>query len=824
MKLSLIRFYQKTDNYRWIIIAAAIVLFLISLLLVQKLDWEENILELLPEGDSEIEEARRIMDQFNPMDAMFIDVGFHPDSAGSEAELTGAADSLYRLLAASDYFSRITYRWTYNDLLATVNTLNRYRPALFSKRDSAIAAEKTTAAAIESRFAEFKQKLAESPAPFLSRQFRQDPLDFNALAMRRLNAMQSRQGNIQIHEGRLFTKNKRHILIIAYPQFSSADSRRSAALVYFMNQSIQKMQNAAGEKISVAYISGHRFSVENARRIKGDIQLTVTVSLIAISILSLLVYSRPLLMLLTLLPALFGTMLALALSRFFIPNISAIIIGSGAMLIGIAVDYGIHFLYHLDQAGKDETKAAIMSRITRPLILGAATTLLAFLTLQLSIMPAYQQLGKFVALGIGSALLFVIFVLPHLSSMRRKILTRKPILNLSGFYTSFFAMIRNNRIAVFTVIVLISALSFAGLFHLRIEGDIQKLNAVSGRIQQDWTRLLDVFGDAMSSTSVTVESENLQQALQKDEMLDSLLQQARHKGMISSFTSLAPILPSIEKQKRNINRWQRFFDEQKIDMIRDNLRRPAAKHEIRFEIFKPFLESLETKPEILTAEAIEGTILKDVLQSQLAMSDTSVTLLTMIKIGNGAKFEQLKKYLKNAMPDISVYNGQHFVSRMVLVIFQELKRIAIIALIVIFTILLIYKRRLFPTLMIMLPLIISLFWTFGIMGWLGIKINIINSLVSVFIFGLVVDYCIFLVSGFSLGGKERERYLLRSGSAITISALTTMFGLGALILARHPALFSLGVTALLGIAGGLMAVLLIIPASYLSRRDESEKK
>jgi predicted RND superfamily exporter protein len=95
------------------------------------------------------------------------------------------------------------------------------------------------------------------------------------------------------------------------------------------------------------------------------------------------------------------------------------------------------------------------------------------------------------------------------------------------------------------------------------------------------------------------------------------------------------------------------------------------------------------------------------------------------------------------------------------------------------------------------------------LGWLGIKINIINSIISVFIFGLVIDYSIFLVSSLK---QNQLNFTHTSGGAILISALTTMIGLGALVFAGHPALYSLGLTALIGIGSGLIVVIFFVPA------------
>ncbi|MBC8478205.1 MMPL family transporter [bacterium] len=81
----------------------------------------------------------------------------------------------------------------------------------------------------------------------------------------------------------------------------------------------------------------------------------------------------------------------------------------------------------------------------------------------------------------------------------------------------------------------------------------------------------------------------------------------------------------------------------------------------------------------------------------------------------------------------------------------------------------------------------------------------------VLIFGLVVDYCLFLSAAISQSHPEDEQSVFRTMSAVLVSALTTLAGMGALALAGHPGLHALGLTALIGIATGLILVMLMIP-------------
>jgi predicted exporter len=57
---------------------------------------------------------------------------------------------------------------------------------------------------------------------------------------------------------------------------------------------------------------------------------------------------------------------------------------------------------------------------------------------------------------------------------------------------------------------------------------------------------------------------------------------------------------------------------------------------------------------------------------------------------------------------------------------------------------------------------------------------------------------------------------LKTGTrtAVTLSAVTTLIGTGALLLARHPVLFSIGVTMTTGVFGGYVSSMLVVPSLY----------
>lgn len=124
-----------------------------------------------------------------------------------------------------------------------------------------------------------------------------------------------------------------------------------------------------------------------------------------------------------------------------------------------------------------------------------------------------------------------------------------------------------------------------------------------------------------------------------------------------------------------------------------------------------------------------------------------------------------------------------------------------------------------PVMVIGIPLLISLMWTFGITYYhLGV-LNTMTSVLFVILFGLGIDYGIHLYARYieyRSNGKSVEKSLMeayeRTGSAIVISAITTASALFILVFADFRGFSEFGFIAGLGIIFALFCMLFVLPA------------
>ena len=94
-------------------------------------------------------------------------------------------------------------------------------------------------------------------------------------------------------------------------------------------------------------------------------------------LLGFLVFRRRLFVILIFLPAAFGLTLAAGVIALWDPFFSAIALGCGTVLVGIAVDYGVLLLYHLDNVETGRTKRKqVLRALVFPLVMGRRPPLL----------------------------------------------------------------------------------------------------------------------------------------------------------------------------------------------------------------------------------------------------------------------------------------------------------------------------------------------------------------------------------------------------------------------------------------------------------------
>jgi hopanoid biosynthesis associated RND transporter like protein HpnN len=164
---------------------------------------------------------------------------------------------------------------------------------------------------------------------------------------------------------------------------------------------------------------------------------------------------------------------------------------------------------------------------------------------------------------------------------------------------------------------------------------------------------------------------------------------------------------------------------------------------------------------------------------------------------------------------------------------QDFLKVALIALGVVFFVILMDYRRLSHTLLTLMPLVFGVIMMVGVMNFFGMKFNIINIGMVPLIIGIGIDYGVYIVHRWISEGKgisSLKPIVESTGRAVALSALTTMIGFGAIMLANYQGLVLMSQTLVMGIGFCLLAAVIMLPSLLLimekirARRKSSHEK
>ncbi len=142
---------------------------------------------------------------------------------------------------------------------------------------------------------------------------------------------------------------------------------------------------------------------------------------------------------------------------------------------------------------------------------------------------------------------------------------------------------------------------------------------------------------------------------------------------------------------------------------------------------------------------------------------------------------------------------------------RSYEQAAIYSLVVILAVLWLDFRSITNSLLAALPLALGMAQTLGLMGLVGIDLNPANLIGIPLILGIAVDYGVHIVHD-SLERPGPYRISASTANSVLVDALTTILGFGALMVASHKGLESLGRVLTIGVTTCTLTSLVFLPA------------
>ncbi len=815
-----IRFFEKTYQYfashcgrLWLLLSVVVATLV---MLVSRLEFKEQITDFLP-VDDEYKQAMSIYQEVAAGDKIvlqFID----------EKALSSKANP-HKLISAVEHFGNLlseydTARWVSDSwqpqvdverILDVFDFVYAHLPYYLEERDyqtldSLMAlSPDADSTYVEKRLHWIRQRMASSSGTFLQPMLQHDPLGLGNRVAASLRDFQPEMNLVNI-DGYLFTPDTLCLLVNVTSPFGSSESAGNAGLIEMLDKIGQDVQVADG--VTVRATGSPVIAVGNSTQIRRDTLFSAVLAILLILALLLYAFRSFKQLLYILVTIAFGFLLGLGLMRLVHAEISLIVVGMTSILIGITVNYPLHFLCHKQEGGD-------WRELVSPLLIGNITTVGAFLVLIPLKATATRDLGIFAALMLVGTILFTLLILPH---MVGNVEAQRPhAANYEDKTTN--GSHKSARRFILGVALLVLTLLF-GWFSLdtSFDTDLNHINYMSEEQRADFARLTEMQGQKEDCANVFLPVGSLAELEDKTPLLESLVE----TGKIASLKNPAVLLPSTQVQQKRLvlwnNYWQRLEKEGRFSY--SSFHKKAVAVGFTDEAFAPFAGLLA----MTTA---------DTCQIGGFAPLTNNILTGLVQTESGKFVAQLSVPLEHVEEVERMTGGFDLpgLNRRVLnTLTSDFNYIGIACSLIVFLFLWISFGRIELAVLAFLPMLIGWVWILGIMQLLDIQFNIVNIILATFIFGQGDDYTIFVVEGLISDyrqsvrtGRIVHRTLMSYRRSILLSALIMFIGIGTLIVAKHPALHSLAEVTIIGMGVVVLMAWIVPPLlfDWLVSHDKS---
>lgn len=622
---------------------------------------------------------------------------------------------------------------------------------------------------------------------FLQRELTaKDPFALRGLLAERFAGL-SVFGAARMREGIAVSADGKHALLLVASPVPMTDSSGSERFIEELN--------GLARDLPVILTGANRHSAENAAVIKGDLGRVLPLSLI-LTALIFFIYIRTLRGLALFALPTASLCAACAACVLVFGGLSGIVLGFGGVLLGITTDYAVHVYYALRGAPRP---AQALRSVTGPLCLALSTSVCAFCMLLLSRIPVIGQLGIFASAGLIFAFACALFVLPHFLAPAALFGAAE---ETERGHMERLSLKNGVVIALWLGLAVLLGLLFSGL---KMDGDIRRLGCTGPELARDEEQSGRIWG-RKDSALVVVSAANREELLERDERAAALLRSRPETGRV---TALSDFVPSHATQEQRRVLWRDFWTRNADAALRLTV---EAGEGFSPSAFAPFAAWIRSEPPVLDLDGLRAHGLGFAADFMLS-EDGGIFHSYIVHSGTEALPPELAAALKTE--GAQTLSGERFRQEMAEASRRDIMRFGLPAFLVPALLLAAALRSPSRAAAALLPPTFGLGVVLAVLYLTGTAVNIYHIVALPLIMGLGVDYGIF-----SLHAQE-TRDTPAGRRAVLVSALTTLAGFGCLAAARHPALFSIGITVLCGISAAVFSALALVP---LLRKEPAEGK
>ncbi|MEX0274621.1 MAG: MMPL family transporter [Flavobacteriaceae bacterium] len=761
------------------------ILLAILAFLVRQIRFEEDITKLIP-IKSENKDLQQVLKTVNFADKIMVNI--QRDSAGNTQDLTQYAQQFIDSLESHfrEDIKSIQGKVERSQIMGTMDFVHKNLPLFLDTGDYSDIAKKLTPDSI-SRITQENYNTLISPSGLVAKKnILRDPLGITFLGLKKLQQL-GFGDDFVLKNGFLVTKDGNHLLLFLNPVHPSNETAQNESLVHKLYALQQLLNTQYAQKVHAEYYGATLVAVANAQQIKHDIQFTVGIAITLLLLILVFFYRKLTLPLILFAPTAFGALLAMATLYLLRDGISAISLGIGSVLLGVTLDYALHILTHIRNHGSTQD---LYAKVAPSILMSSLTTASAFLCLLFLQSQALQDLGIFAAISVVGASFFALLFIPLVYKMTGDNTPKHTFFDRWAHYPLHKAK------WALTVVPLLLAISLFTYDRVGFDNDLSKLNYEPIHLTKARERLDALTNLNSKSIYLVAYGTPLEKVLQQNDTLFQQLQQLKAEGKIKSLSSAGALVQSQKKQQEKLAQWEAFWNDSTRKELQENLSISSQNIGFTSEAYQGFHQWLATNFEPVGLKEYQE-LASFSLTDFLAERDGMTTMASLIKVDT-SQTQKIKSQFE-ANPHILTIDRQGMNESFLGSLKSDFNRLIRYSALVVLLLLILFYSSTELTVVTALPIFLTWLLAIGLMGLLEIQFNIFNIIISTFIFGLGVDYSIFVTNGLLTELRTGEKALPTHKTSIILSVVTTILGVGVLIFAKHPALYTISVVSLIGI-------------------------
>jgi len=798
--LSIYKFVNKNKVF------AIVLLFLmlgIGGFYISKLKFVEDITKVLPESKT-IDQMNFVFNNSKFMDKVVFNISLSDTTAEPNPDelikFTRIFTDSLNIKFDSTYIASIRTQIDQQAMMSIYDTLYNNLPLFLDDNDYArldtLLQPNNIRKTVASNF-----KSIISPIGMVTRKMVQkDPFSMSFMVLNKFKDFQV-NNNFELYNNFILSKDKKNLLFFLLPA-QPKNTPINDKLFSEVDNLINSLNKTEFKNIKVEYFGGVVVAIGNSNRIKLDIIYTVGITFLVLIFLITWFFRRILSFFLVMIPVVLGAIVSLALIYIIKGEVSAISLGIGSVLLGVSVDYSLHLFSHLRDNSTIENS---IKELSTPIIISSFTTVSAFLTLFFVNSDALHDLGLFAAISVFSASVFTLTILPHFVKAQKKE-TKTKVTFIDNIAK---VELHKHKLIIYGIIVLSVVFLFFSK-NVGFNANMMDNNYMSERVKQAEKNLNSLTGIANRTVYIISTGEDFDDALNNNENIFKKLDSLKKAKIISNSISINTLAKPRITQLQSIQKWSEFWNT-RADSTKKYLIKYGKQFGFKETTYNNFYNLINKTFKPINFENF--TAFNELFLNDYSIkTDTANYFINIVKFKNNENVSSVEALFSDNK--IWTIDKQNITNKLVKILKDNFNKLMTFSLLIVFLILLVAFGRIELTIITMLPILISWLWITGIMGMFNLHFNIVNIIIVTFIFGLGVDYSVFIMNGllhkYKYGIGDLKTYRV----SVILSVLTTLLGIGALIFAKHPALRSIALLSIIGITSVVFITFTILPMLF----------